>query len=106
MIASHAAVHVLCIAVILLVARASLVRLHALFGGNFGLQPITPSNDLFSRHNQGIGTNHAKQDAPPIFDLCIVHFVFSVPPNGLRYLRVGGRGFCLGAGKTRSVENA
>jgi len=22
--------------------------------------------------------------------------------NGLRYLRVGGRGFCLGAGKTRS----
>jgi len=27
-------------------------------------------------------------------------------PNGLRYLRVGGRGFCLGAGKTRSEENA
>ena len=30
-------------------------------------------------------------------------------PNGLRYLRVGGRGFCLGAGKTRSqkmLENA
>jgi hypothetical protein len=26
--------------------------------------------------------------------------------NGLRYLRVGGRGFCLGAGKTRSEENA
>ena len=27
-------------------------------------------------------------------------------PNGLRYLRVGGRGFCLGAGKTRSEKNA
>jgi hypothetical protein len=27
-------------------------------------------------------------------------------PNGLRYLRVGGRGQCLGAGKTRSEENA
>ena len=26
--------------------------------------------------------------------------------NGLRYLRVGGRGFCLGAGKTRSQKNA
>jgi len=26
--------------------------------------------------------------------------------NGLRYLRVGGRGQCLGAGKTRSEENA
>jgi hypothetical protein len=26
--------------------------------------------------------------------------------NGLRYLRVGGRGLCLGAGKTRSQENA
>jgi len=24
----------------------------------------------------------------------------------LRYLRVGGRGFCLGAGKTRSQKNA
>jgi len=28
------------------------------------------------------------------------------PPNGLRYLRVGGRGQCLGAGKTRSEKNA
>jgi len=27
-------------------------------------------------------------------------------PNGLRYLRVGGRGQCLGAGKTRSEKNA
>ena len=27
-------------------------------------------------------------------------------PNGLRYLRVGGRGFCLGAEKTRSQKNA
>jgi hypothetical protein len=27
-------------------------------------------------------------------------------PNGLRYLRVGGRGQCLGAGKTRSQKNA
>jgi hypothetical protein len=26
--------------------------------------------------------------------------------NGLRYLRVGGRGQCLGAGKTRSQKNA
>jgi len=26
--------------------------------------------------------------------------------NGLRYLRVGGRGQGLGAGKTRSQENA
>ena len=27
------------------------------------------------------------------------------PPNGVRYLRVGGRGFCLGAEKTRSEKN-
>jgi hypothetical protein len=27
-------------------------------------------------------------------------------PNGLRYLRVGGRGFYLGAGKARSEKNA
>jgi hypothetical protein len=27
-------------------------------------------------------------------------------PNGLRYLRVGGRGQCLGAGKTQSQKNA
>ena len=26
--------------------------------------------------------------------------------NGLRYPQVGGRGFCLGAGKTRSQKNA
>jgi len=26
--------------------------------------------------------------------------------NGLRYLRVGGRGQCLGAGQTRSQKNA
>jgi len=35
-------------------------------------------------------------------------FIFSIrrqAPNGLRYLRVGGRGFCLGAGKTRSQKN-
>lgn len=87
MIAGDAAVHVPCIAMILLVARASLVRLHAVFGGNSGLQPITQSNDLFSRHNQGIGTNHEKQDASPIFYLCIIHYVYSVPPNGERNLR-------------------
>ncbi len=29
---------------------------------------------------------------------------FEQAPNGLRYLRVGGRGFCLGAGKTRSQK--
>ena len=27
------------------------------------------------------------------------------PPNGLRYLQVGGRGQCLGAEKTRSQKN-
>jgi len=27
-------------------------------------------------------------------------------PNGLRYLRVGGRGQCLGAEKTQSQKNA
>ena len=27
-------------------------------------------------------------------------------PNGLRYLRVGGRGFCLGGGKCRGQKNA
>ena len=33
-------------------------------------------------------------------------FVFFAPAaNGLRYLRVGGRGQCLGAGKTRSEKN-
>jgi len=31
--------------------------------------------------------------------------LFALPSNGLRYLRVGGRGFCLGAGKTRSQKN-
>ena len=31
---------------------------------------------------------------------------FAWRTNGLRYLRVGGRGLCLGAGKTRSQENA
>ena len=41
----------------------------------------------------------------------LLHLVllFSEAPHGLRYLRVGGRGFCLGAGKTRSqkmLENA
>jgi hypothetical protein len=30
----------------------------------------------------------------------------SATPNGLRYLRVGGRGFCLGAEKNRSQKNA
>jgi hypothetical protein len=30
----------------------------------------------------------------------------ALPANGLRYLRVGGRGQGLGAGKTRSEENA
>jgi len=34
------------------------------------------------------------------------YFVLHVATNGLRYLRVGGRGFCLGAGKTRSQKNA
>jgi hypothetical protein len=29
-----------------------------------------------------------------------------LPPNGLRYLRVGGCGFCLGVGKARSQKNA
>jgi hypothetical protein len=28
------------------------------------------------------------------------------PPNGSRYLRVGGRGFCLEARKARSQKNA
>jgi hypothetical protein len=28
------------------------------------------------------------------------------PANGLSYLRVGGRGRCLGAGKTQSHKNA
>jgi len=32
------------------------------------------------------------------------HFFDSL--NGLRYLRVGGRGFCLEAGKARSQKNA
>ena len=32
--------------------------------------------------------------------------LFSEAPNGLRYLRVGGRGLCLGAGKTRSQKKA
>ena len=32
--------------------------------------------------------------------------LMQVLANGLRYLRVGGRGFCSGAGKTRSEKNA
>jgi hypothetical protein len=33
-------------------------------------------------------------------------FNISSLPNGLRYWRWGGRGFCMGAEKTRSEENA
>jgi hypothetical protein len=33
-------------------------------------------------------------------------FVLREAPNGLRYLRVGGRGQCLRAEKTRSQKNA
>jgi len=36
----------------------------------------------------------------------ISYFIFSEAPNGVRYLRVGGRGQGLGAGKTRSQKNA
>ena len=32
--------------------------------------------------------------------------ICSLAPNGLRYLRVGGRGLCLRAGKTQSQKNA
>jgi hypothetical protein len=35
-----------------------------------------------------------------------LEMIYKEAPNGLRYLRWGGRGFCLGAGKTRSQENA
>jgi len=42
--------------------------------------------------------------------LCIlpayINLVFREVPNGLRYPRVGGRGQCLGAEKTRSQKNA
>ena len=40
------------------------------------------------------------------FMICRIHFPnrFCQPPNGLRYLRVGGCGQCLGAGKTRSQK--
>jgi len=38
---------------------------------------------------------------PYFFDVCEKN-----PPNGLRYLRVGGRGLCLEAGKTQSEKNA
>jgi len=40
------------------------------------------------------------------FRLSKTTILFWQTPNGLRYLRVGGRGFCSGAGKTRSEENA
>ena len=33
-------------------------------------------------------------------------YYFAMRANGLRYLRVGGRGQCLGAEKTRSQKNA
>jgi hypothetical protein len=36
----------------------------------------------------------------------ITFMQFSARCNGWRYLRVGGRGFCLGAGKARSQKNA
>ena len=38
--------------------------------------------------------------------LCLIckSLFWAKPANGLRYLRVGGRGFCLGAGKTRSQK--
>jgi hypothetical protein len=35
-----------------------------------------------------------------------IAFIGRQTPNGLRYLRVGGRGQCLGAGKTQSQKNA
>ena len=34
------------------------------------------------------------------------YLIHGVPPNSLRYLRVGGRGFYLGAEKTQSQKNA
>jgi hypothetical protein len=41
-----------------------------------------------------------------IGDMLFSFSFLGLPPNGLRYLRVGGRGQGLGAGKTRSEENA
>jgi hypothetical protein len=40
------------------------------------------------------------------FELEFLSSVWKKGANGLRYLRVGGRGQCLGAEKTRSEENA
>jgi hypothetical protein len=45
---------------------------------------------------------YLKFDQKNYYQLCLI----SAAPNGLRYLRVGGRGFCLGGGKIRSEENA
>jgi hypothetical protein len=42
----------------------------------------------------------------PVIFIFPLPVLFNQTPNGLRYLRVGGRGFCLGAGKTRSQKNA
>jgi hypothetical protein len=35
----------------------------------------------------------------------VLHLLFALPSNGLRYWRWGGRGLCLGAEKTRSQKN-
>jgi len=55
-----------------------------------------------------IGTHEVRRMTKSIVK---IFFIFSTlfckeQPNGLRYLRVGGRGFCLGAEKTRSQKNA
>ena len=65
---------------------------------NFILKSATAKNWIwFSKLNDK--TKLANQRR-----FCI--WFLALPPNGLRYLRVGGRGQCLRAGKTRSVENA
>jgi len=59
--------------------------------------------------NEAVSNASTRKTNPIEFFIIFFSFSFDFcdeAPNGLRYLRVGGRGFCLGAGKTRSEENA
>ena len=71
------------------------------------LESLRDSFQEFSR--LGLARNEPGTNGDFVIDCSLILNCFTVfctgVPNGLRYLHVGGRGFCLGAGKTRSEEN-
>jgi hypothetical protein len=79
-IASYAVVHVLCKAMILLVARAKYVQCTRLFYGfKLRLQSIAQGNNILTRHKKSITANSTSQNSTPIFYLHIIHIFTSEP---------------------------